>query len=349
MRRLRFISTAIALLLVRVPAHAQSPVYDVFRDYLDSLRAQAGIPGLAAAIVDTNQIVWQNAYGRQDLNRSVVTRTDTLFHADGLTEMFTATMVLRCVEENRLSLDDPVGQFRPNSAEPNATIRQLLTYTDGSQTFAYRPDRLEPLSVAVRTCTDNPFRDTFATLLERLAMVDSVPGPDVINLQPPAEGVPGPEEAARYASVLQRLALPYSVDSKGRAAVSQYSATTLTPATGLISTVYDLAKFDLALRRGFLISRDTLDSAWRPAIGPGNQPLPHGLGWFVQTYNGQTIVWQFGLDEGAASSLMITLPARGITLILMANSDRLVKPLPLAAGDLMVSPFARLFLSLFAR
>ena len=46
---------------------------------------------------------------------------------------------------------------------------------------------------------------------------------------------------------------------------------------------------------------------------------------------------------------MITLPARGVTLILMANSDRLVKPLPLAAGDITLSPFARLFLNLFAR
>src|SRR5216684_1067074 len=89
MRRLRFSSTAIVLLLVSVPAHAQSPVYDVFRDYLDSLRAQAGIPGLAAAIVDSKQIVWQHAYGRQDLNRNLITRTDSPFHADGLTEMFT--------------------------------------------------------------------------------------------------------------------------------------------------------------------------------------------------------------------------------------------------------------------
>jgi CubicO group peptidase (beta-lactamase class C family) len=349
MRRLRFISTAIVLLLVSVPAHAQSLVYDVFRDYLDSLRAQAGIPGLAAAIVDSNQIVWQHAYGRQDLNHNVVTRTDTPFHADGLTEMFTATLVLRCVEENRLSRDDRIGTFAPNSPQAGATIRQLLTYTDASQTFAYRPERLEPLSVALRTCTDISFRETVATLLERLGMVDSVPGADIVSLQPPAEGAPDPDQATWYASVLQRLATPYAVDSKGRGVVSQYSATTLTPATGLISTVYNLAKFDLALRQGVLIKPETLDSAWHAAIGQGNRPLPHGLGWFVQPYNAESVVWQFGLDEGAASSMMITLPARGITLILMANSDRLVKPLPLAAGDLMVSPFARLFLSLFAR
>ena len=353
MRRLLLSSTALALLLVCVPAHAQNPaqnpVYDLFRDYLDSLRAQAGIPGLAAAIVDSDGIVWQHAYGRQDLTRNVSTRTDTPFHAGGLTEMFTATMVLRCVEEHRLSLDDRVGKFRPNSAEPNSTIRQLLTHTDDNQTFAYRPERLEPLWVAVRACTDNSYRETLATLLERVAMVDSVPGTDVVNLTPPAEGIPDPAEADQYASVLQRLATPYAVDSKGRASASQYSMSTLTPSSGLISTVYDLAKFDLALRQGLFIRRETLDAAWRAPVGPGNQPLPHGLGWFVQPYNAESIAWQFGLDESAGSALMITLPARGVTLILMANSDRLVKPLPLAAGDITLSPFARLFLNLFAR
>ena len=83
MRRLLLSSTALALLLVCVPAHAQNPVYELFRDYLDSLRAQAGIPGLAAAIVDSDGIVWQHAYGRQDLARNVSTRTDTPFHAGG--------------------------------------------------------------------------------------------------------------------------------------------------------------------------------------------------------------------------------------------------------------------------
>jgi CubicO group peptidase (beta-lactamase class C family) len=349
MRRLRFLPTVIALLLVSVPARAQSPVYDLFRDYLDSLRAQAGIPGLAAVIVDTDQIVWEHAYGREDLARNVATRTDTPFHTDGLTEMFTATMVLRCVEEHRLSLDDRVETFRPSSAEPNATIRQLLTHTDDKRTFVYRPERLEPLWAAVGACTEKSFRETFATLLESLAMVDSVPGADTISLQPPAEGIPHPDEVAQYSGVLRRLAIPYAVDSKGRASVSQYSTTSLTPSTGLISTALDLAKFDLALRQYRLITRETLDAAWRAPIGAGNQPLPHGMGWFVQPYNGETIAWQFGLDEGAASSLMITLPSRGVTLILLANGDRLVKPLPLAVGDVTVSPFARLFLSLFAR
>jgi hypothetical protein len=36
-------------------------------------------------------------------------------------------------------------------------------------------------------------------------------------------------------------------------------------------------------------------------------------------------------------------------MILFANSDRLVRPLPLDDGDISVSPFAQLFFNLFSK
>jgi CubicO group peptidase (beta-lactamase class C family) len=340
------------LVLVRVPVQAQSLVFELFGEYIESLRAQAGVPALAVTIVGPENVLWERAYGRHDLARSLATRTDTPFHLDGLTQVFTASMVLRCVEERRLSLDDRVSRFNSDSPEPDATIHQLLTHTSGAPgnpVFAYRPERLQPLWAAVRRCTDDSFRETLANQLHRLAMTDSVPGADIIHIVPPAEGIPDPSDVEQYTAVLERLAKPYAVDQRGRASVSQYDALTLTPSSGLISTVRDFAKFDLALKQGVLIRKQTLDEVWRAPAGPGEQRLPHGLGWFVQTYNGETVAWQFGVGDSASSSLVITLPRRGLTLIMMATSDRLVKPLPLAAGDLTVSPFARLFLSLFAR
>jgi CubicO group peptidase (beta-lactamase class C family) len=352
MRRSLLALTIAVSMLVCVPLQAQDLLLNRFGDYVESLRAQAGIPGLAATIVGTNGVLWERAFGRQDTEKSLATRIDTPFHLDGLTQLFTAALVLRCVEEGRLSLDDRVGQFKPDSPDANATIRQLLSHTSGSPdnlTFAYRPDRLAPLARAIRACTDDSYRETVANLLERLAMINSVPGPDIIHPELLTEGIPSPPAVARYMNVLERLATPYSVDQKGRASLSQSPVTTLTPATGLISTVRDFAQFDLALKKGVLLRADTLASAWRAPIGPDGQRLPHGLGWFVQTYNGETIVWQFGVGPNASSSLVVTVPARGTTLILLANSDGLVKPFALATGDLTVSPFGRLFLGFAAR
>lgn len=352
MRRRCLAAVTAAVLFVCVPAQAQVIVYEVFGAYLDSLRDQAGIPGLAAAIVDTNGIVWERAYGQQDIERALATRTDTPFNADGLTQTLTATMLLRCAEERRLSLDDTVGFYNVPTAEPDATIRQLLTHTSGAPdylTFLHRPERLAPLWPIVRACAVDSYRETFANLLHRLGMFDSVPGPNIISIVKPDEGVPHPDDVGRYTAILLRRATPYAVDRR-RAFASSYpeASAVLTPSSGLVTTVRDLAKFDLALKQGILLQSGTLDHAWNPPAADG-VPLPHGIGWFVQTYNGDKVVWQFGMAENASSSLMITLPARGLTLILMANSDGLVKLYSPANGDITLSPFARLFLNLFVR
>jgi CubicO group peptidase (beta-lactamase class C family) len=303
-------------------------------------------------VVGPNGILWERAFGRQDIEKSVAVRPDTPFHLDGLTQLVTAALVLRCVEEGRLSLDDRIGQFKSNSPDANATIGQVLSHTSGppnNLTFAYRPDRLEPLSRAVRACTDNSFRETVSNLLDRLAMINSVPGADIVHPELLTEGIPSPASVERYKSVLERLATPYSVDRRGRPSTSQYTETTLTPFGGLVSTVRDFAQFDLALRKGVLLRPETLAAAWRAPVGADGARLPHGLGWFVQTFNDEPVVWQFGVIPNASSSLVVTMPVRGVTLILLANSDGLVKPFTLTAGDVTVSPFGRLFLGFVVR
>jgi CubicO group peptidase (beta-lactamase class C family) len=352
MRRPLLILTIAASLMARVPSEAQIPVVGRLGDYVDSLRVQAGIPGLAVSIVGPDDVIWEQSFGWQDLERSIATRTDTPFQLDGLTQVFTAALVLRCVEEGRLSLDDRIGRFKPDSPDANATIGQVLTHTSGppeSLIFAYRPERLYPLSRAIRVCIDGSFRETLVNLLDRLAMIDSVPGPDIIYPELLTEGIPSPSAVERYRSVLERLATPYAVDRPGRTSPTQYSQTMLTPAGGLISSVRDFAQFDIALKKGVLLRPETLAMARRPPMSSDGRPLPHGLGWFVQTYKGETIVWQFGVTPNASSSLVVTVPARGVTYILFANSDGLAKPFALTTGDVTASPFIRLFLGLAVR
>jgi CubicO group peptidase (beta-lactamase class C family) len=346
-------TVAVAVLMsVSLRADPDAFVLDRFGEYLESLRAQVFIPGLAATVVGTNDILWERGFGRQDLESAIAASPITPFHLDSDTQLFAAAMTLRCVESGRLSLDDKVGKFRPGSPDADATLAHILTHTSetaGGLVFSYRPDRLEPLWPAIKACENGSFRKTLSSLLNQMAMVDSVPGPDVATLAPPAEGIPAPADLERYKRTLTRLAIPYAVDAQGRATPSRYTATTLTPGTGLISTVRDIARFDLALRRGIIVRLDTLTNAWQAPVGSKGQRLPHGLGWFVQNSNGQPVVWQFGTGDNGSSSLIVTLPARGLTVILLANSNGLAKTSPaLSSGDLTASPFGRLILGVFA-
>jgi CubicO group peptidase (beta-lactamase class C family) len=339
--------TIVASLSATVFLHAADDlVLSRFGEFLDSLREQAGIPGLAAAIVSTNDVMWEHANGLQDVERNKAARTDTPFQIDASTQLLVAARVLRCAEEGRISLD---ARADPNGGD-GATVRQLLTHTTSSSDglrFSYRPDRLAPLATAIASCTGDTFSGALISLLEQFGMADSVPGSDGGSWLP-ASADPSGSVAQRYTGVLGRLATPYTVDGKGKPSASRYSATTLTPSSGLISTVRDLAKFDLAIRKGWLRA-ETLALAWSAPTGANGQRLPHGMGWFVQSYNGEPIVWQFGVSDNGSSSMILTAPFRGLTLILSANSSGLARPFSLEAGDITVSPFARLFLGIFVR
>jgi len=119
--------------------------------------------------------------------------------------------------------------------------------------------------------------------------------------------------------------------------------------SGLISTVGDLEKFDLSLKSGWVMPPEWRTFAWTPPTDSAGTPLPHAYGWFVQNYNGGRLVWQFGVSDNASSSMILMVPQRGLTFIVAANSSGLVRPFNLAAGDVTISPFAKLFLSVFVR
>ena len=90
------VTVALALgILLGSRLQAEDLLYTRLGEYLESLRQQSGIPGLAAAVVGRNGTLWERKYGYQDLERALPMRGDTPVHVDGLTEMFTASLTLR--------------------------------------------------------------------------------------------------------------------------------------------------------------------------------------------------------------------------------------------------------------
>jgi hypothetical protein len=142
------------------------------------------------------------------------------------------------------------------------------------------------------------------------------------------------------------MARNYRLD-RGKPVRTTLPAVAADAATGAITTVRDLQRFDKALRDFLLLNRDSITTAWTQTTGP-TSALPTGLGWFVQNVNGEPMVWQFDLTRDAASSMVMKLPSRDVTFIVLANSDGLTAPFGLAGGDATVSPFVKLFLRFFA-
>ena len=109
----------------------------------------------------------------------------------------------------------------------------------------------------------------------------------------------------------------------------------------------DLAKFDVAMDQNLIVSEESKAAMFTPTLSNSGQPLPYGLGWFVQEHESRQLLWHYGWQPGAYSSLILKVPEEELTLILLANSDGASAPFGLGKGDVLKSPFAVTFINLF--
>ncbi len=348
---------AIGLVLVLAAAEIagqQSPVFTpggalpVLDTYLESLRQQAAIPGLSAIVVRDGEVVWEKGYGFQNVASRIRATPDTPYLVGDISGTLAAIMLLECVEQRKLELDQPIRRYG-EFPDADSTLRDVLSHTtpDAEEPFAYSPERFEYLTGVVERCVPHSYRKSVANLLDRVAMKDSVPGTDLWHSDSVLrEGEFAGDDVDGYRHVLERMATPYKVDSRGRPERTELPPMQMSASAGLVTTVRDLARLDATLDSEVILKRETLDTAWNPVVTRRGFVSPMGLGWFVQSHRDERVVWHFGLVTNAYSSLILKLPERKLTLILLANSDRLSAPFQLPAGNVTKSLFAALFLKL---
>jgi CubicO group peptidase (beta-lactamase class C family) len=318
----------------------------LFTRYLDSLRIQAGIPGLSAAITSNGRIVWEGGFGFADMEARVAAAPHTPYPIASLTKTATSTLLMQCVEEGHLDLDVPIRTYTTAVPDANATVRQVLAMASDAaagSTYRYDGDRFVALTPVVEACTAVSYRVALARrILDRVGMSDSVPGHDLEAVTDAASAAFDPAALARYRAVLTRIAKPYVVRDR-RPTLSQYPPKGINASAGVVSTVRDLARYDAAIDDHVLLSSPTQLIAWTPFRLTSGRQSPYALGWFVQSTVAGRAVWHYG-QWPTFSSLILKLPDRGVTLILLANSDGLNSRFPMTAGDVAVSPFARAFI-----
>jgi CubicO group peptidase (beta-lactamase class C family) len=96
------------------------------------------IPGMSAAIIYDQQVIWAKGLGFADLEKNVPASPQTIYRCASITKLFTSTMLMQLRDAGRVSLDDPVSKYVesfhiasrfPDS--PPITLLQIATHTSG--------------------------------------------------------------------------------------------------------------------------------------------------------------------------------------------------------------------------
>jgi CubicO group peptidase (beta-lactamase class C family) len=100
-----------------------------------------GLPGVALALVEGDQIIFMKGYGMADQSGRPVT-PQTPFLLASVSKPLTATAIMQLVEEGQVELDVPVQHYVPDfrladpAASSQITVRHLLLHTSGIPTTA---------------------------------------------------------------------------------------------------------------------------------------------------------------------------------------------------------------------
>ena len=108
------------------------------------------IPGVVAMAANSNELIYQGAFGKRDLSKDDALTLDSVFWIASMTKAITAAAAMQLVEQGKLSLDTPIGKVLPDLAAPQVlegfdakgepklrpankaiTLRHLLTHTAG--------------------------------------------------------------------------------------------------------------------------------------------------------------------------------------------------------------------------
>ncbi|MGH7477784.1 MAG: serine hydrolase domain-containing protein [Longimicrobiales bacterium] len=320
--------------------------------WLDAQKDYQEIPGMSAAMVHDQELVWARGFGSADTEQGTPATPQTIYSICSISKLFTSIGVLQQRDAGRLRLADPVAQHLPwftlrrNPPDgPEITIEGMLTHSAGlpresdhgywSEPFEFptREQVIERLSEQ-ETLYEPALYYQYSNLGLSLAgeVVAAVSGEpfdayvrrSILEPLGLASTTPEMPEAERGG----RLATGYSAITRAgtRVPAPFFLARGIAPAAGFASTVEDLARFAswqfrlLETRGDEVLNHNTLREMHRVHWVDRDLGSPRGLGFGVWRRGDKTFVGHGGSCPGFRTHLLLQTDDE-IATVVMANAQ----------------------------
>ena len=305
-------------------------------------------PGVAVMVVEGGDVVHARGYGLADLETGQAFTPTTPVRLASVTKQFTATAVMLLAEQGVLAYDDPAVTWVPElSRYTDVTIRHLLNHTAGL------PDYYDGQFHADLASADE---DPLLTNVDGISIYEtwgdpvfspgkqfeySNPGYEVLGL------IIERASGMTFGRFLQEnIFLPLGMTTavvrdrpelripdravgyrrSGDGADSSWEehddhfGNWMVGAGGLYASLDDLYRWDQALSRGQLVSRETLAEAFSPAVLSEGTSSPYGFGWALTPRADHPAVHHNGGWVGFRTA-MIRFTEIPLTVIVLSNAS----------------------------
>lgn len=293
------------------------------------------IPGMTVTVMRNGRIIEQFGLGYADLENRVRMHPDAVLEVGSITKMYFAAVVLRLVEQGKLNLDAPIGQYLPDLPESHRvlTLRRLLNHTSGA--FEY----LGGLADFRRDYSDRELMDVF---LKR--PLDFGPGEAwsysnggyLLAGQVAAKVTGKTWRELMQSEVMDRLGLKetwiqqvtriiprrtqgYAMTARGLANAEPIRPSSGNTAGAILATGPDVARWAQAWFEGRIARPDVQREAFVPGLLARGRTYGYGLGWFLDELGPYKVAEHGGNTFGFSASLY-TVPSERLAVVVLTNA-----------------------------
>jgi D-alanyl-D-alanine carboxypeptidase len=350
----------VSLAIPRLPAQDPSPKVGVgqhpdvegakrlFSAWLEGQIAYRGLPGIVVGVVADQELVWSAGFGYADVAAKRPMTPATKFRMASHSKLFTATAIMQLRDEGKVRLDDPVAKYLPwfavKPAEPDdapVTIEELLTHSSGLPreagahwtTYEFpTQDQLRALMAERQAAFSPEVRWKYSNLAYSLAgmVIEAASGETWARYIRRNIFQPLGMEASSVDEKVSGLATGYGrrMPDGSRAIMPFIDARGMGSATGITSTVEDMAKFVSAqFRKGprgdnRVLSTASLREMHRVRMLENNWTQGNAIGFAVSREDGKVYIGHGGGYPGYTTNTRIQLaPKLGVIVLTNTNDS----------------------------
>lgn len=293
---------------------------DAVDDYVRAQLAERHIPGAAIAVVKNGKVIKTAGYGVASIEFNIPVTPETEFEIGSVSKQFTAAGIMLLVEDGKVNLDEKISKYLPNTppAWEKVTVRNLLTHTSGIKSYTSldggfelyrnlkRDDFIKLLAVYpldFETGTAYVYDNSGYSLLAYI--IESASGKPYWDFM--RERIFMPLKMTKTTdrdpkNIILNRAGGYEWEN-GKLVGRDYNLTALFGAGTIVSTVTDLAKWDIALRNDTLLKKDSKLQMWTPLTFNDGKNYQYGFGFRISDINGHKLIAHSGQTAGFGSNI----------------------------------------------
>ena len=295
-----------------------------FTSELLELKEYFQIPGLAVSIEKDGSTIYQNYLGVSNLENEIKLDSTVLFPIASITKIFSGILIMRLVEQEKISLEEPINKYLPKPILGDSIlIKHVLSHTSQGKVGKefYYSSRFGFLTNVIEQATGKSFKDV---LNEEILAPLKLKNTFLLK------------DSTQIIEEKRIIAKPYFLDDGVENGFIDFGYSS---SAGIVSNLADLAIFNRALDNNALLSKKSKDLMFSSF----NTDLPYGYGVFNQEFENLKIVWAYGQYD-CYSSLFLKIPSENISFTVLANNNLLSDPSRLIYGDVTSSLFVMSFL-----